>query len=92
VVALVFANEYDRAGRPAWCHDDRALSRELQSYWVNFAKTGNPNGPGLPRWPKFQPGKITVMALGKDNKPIALPVAGRLKALDDYYAWRRSAQ
>ena len=68
-----------------------ALSQELQGYWVNFAKTGDPNGPGLPKWPKFQPGKITVMALGKDNKPIALPVEWRLKALTDYYAARRTA-
>ena len=68
------------------------MSRELQGYWVNFAKTGDPNGPGLPRWPKFQPGKITVMELGKDNKPIPLPVEWRLKTLADYYAWRRELQ
>ncbi|MGZ3233729.1 MAG: carboxylesterase/lipase family protein [Croceibacterium sp.] len=89
-VPLVFANEDHRAGRPAWSDEDRALSKELQGYWVNFAKTGDPNGPGLPRWPKFQPGKITVMEIGKDNKPIALPLEWRLKTIDDYYAWRRA--
>jgi para-nitrobenzyl esterase len=91
-VPLVFANEDHRPGRAAWTDEDRALSKELQGYWVNFAKNGDPNGPGLPRWPKFQPGKITVMALGKDNKPIALPLEWRLKALADYYAWRRTGQ
>lgn len=89
-VPLVFANEDHRPGRPAWTDEDRALSHELRSYWVNFARTGDPNGPGLPRWPEFQPGKATVMALGKDNKPIPLPVEWRLKVLSDYYAWRRA--
>jgi para-nitrobenzyl esterase len=88
-VPLVFANEDHRAGRPAWTDKDKALSKELQGYWVNFAKSGDPNGAGLPRWPKFQPGKATAMELGKDNKPIAVPVEGRLKVLGDYYAWRR---
>jgi para-nitrobenzyl esterase len=32
---------------------DRRLSATLQGYWSQFAKTGNPNGPGLPVWPAF---------------------------------------
>jgi len=39
---------------PVWTEADRALAEAISSYWVNFAKNGNPNGPGLPVWPAIQ--------------------------------------
>lgn len=36
----------------AWTPADRAVSRTMSSYWANFIKSGDPNGPGVPPWPR----------------------------------------
>ena len=44
--------------RPGWevSPADRKLSEQMMGYWTNFAKTGDPNGAGLPEWPKYTVG------------------------------------
>jgi para-nitrobenzyl esterase len=36
-----------------WRESDHKVSEMMQKYWSNFAKNGNPNGPGLPNWPPY---------------------------------------
>lgn len=88
-IAYVFRNLASGIGGPAQRPEDRAMSELVSSYWVNFAKTGNPNGTGLPEWPAFTEKSQRVLFL--DAKPSARPVPNmrELEALDAYYAWRR---
>lgn len=46
---------------------DRELSLAMSSYWVNFVQTGNPNGPGLPRWRALDASAPTVIEFSTDR-------------------------
>jgi para-nitrobenzyl esterase len=47
-----------------WTAADRRVAEEMSSYWVNFAKSGNPNGRGLPEWPAFTNADGRVLSIG----------------------------
>src|ERR1700733_6668219 len=86
-IAYVFGNF--TSAMPATAAD-RAVSEEMSSYWVNFAKTGDPNGSGLPHWPAFKAADAEVMNLNDLSKAIPVPNVEKLQVLDGYYAWRRA--
>jgi para-nitrobenzyl esterase len=55
----------------AWEDGDRTVSQTMQSYFANFIKTGNPNGPGLPTWPTdAEKGGFQVMQIDVESKVI----------------------
>ncbi len=60
-------NNFDVRREWNWQAEDLRLGQTMLGYWTQFAKTGNPNGPGLPTWPPYQAGGAgQVMELGAD--------------------------
>jgi para-nitrobenzyl esterase len=53
---------------------DRKIADTMSSYWANFARTGNPNGKGLPEWPAVSERPNTTMQIGDTTEVI--PTAG----------------
>jgi len=66
-----------------------ALSDLIRSYWINFAKSGDPNGSGLPPWPAFTEKDQRVMFFNSAAGAKPIPNLEKLKAFDSYYSWRR---
>ncbi len=62
----------DQQGRP-FNAEDRRISEEVQAYWLNFMRTGNPNGKGLPTWGASRADALEVMGLG--DKASSRPAA-----------------
>jgi para-nitrobenzyl esterase len=69
---------------------DLEISEAVSTYWVNFAKRGDPNGEGLPAWPVFSDSNPQVMHFNQTSHPGPVPSAESLKVLDAYFAWRRT--
>jgi para-nitrobenzyl esterase len=61
-----------RAQAPAAVADtDRKIARQMNTYWANFAKTGDPNGAGLPRWPAMTLEKDETLEFTLNDGPVA---------------------
>ncbi len=64
---------------------DRALAKTMSAVWVQFAKTGNPNGPGLPAWPRYRATTDQYIEFGDKIEVKSGLRAEQLKALAAYF-------
>ena len=52
--------------------EDQAVARAVNTYWANFAKTGDPKGPGLPKWPRYDPRKFEILEFRPDGSRLLI--------------------
>ncbi len=50
---------------------DQAMARAMNTYWVNFGKSGDPNGEGVPEWPRYEPDKDILLNFTNQG-PVAM--------------------
>ena len=68
---------------------EAAVSEMLQQYWINFAKTCNPNGKGLPYWPTFDLDKATTLQFSNGATLINVPNRKQIDFVDRFYKAKR---
>jgi len=65
-----------------WDDYDRHLADVLSSYWVSFARTGDPNAEGLPAWPRYEAANDELMHFGSTISAAPNPRAAELDLFD----------
>jgi para-nitrobenzyl esterase len=74
-----------------WEDADKRLSEQMTSYWANFARSGDPNGAGLPKWSPYTATQRRVLHLDVDVTEADETTRARYEALDAFAKTQRSA-
>ncbi|MBQ3773630.1 MAG: carboxylesterase family protein, partial [Pseudobutyrivibrio sp.] len=67
-----------------YTEEDYVLSDTMQQYIVNFAKTGNPNGKGLPQWERRDANQDKLLQLDTTVRMVDDPNNALYEVIDKY--------
>lgn len=73
---LLYAFDNLRIKDLPWTDLDRKLAYILSSYWSNFGKTGDPNGPGLPLWTRYNSNREQLLKIDDEIRTEGFNRAG----------------
>jgi para-nitrobenzyl esterase len=94
-VSFVFNTLNARWGNPGEpTSDEKELARIMNTYWTNFAKTGNPNGKNLPAWPLYETQKEEILDIDLNGKAVGKPDPrkARLNVIEKVFKMRDRIQ
>lgn len=93
-VSFVFNTLNERRGATEALPEEKELAKIMNTYWTNFAKTGNPNAEGLPVWPLYNTKKEEILDIELDGKPVARPDPrkARLDVVEKAFRFRGKIQ
>ncbi len=73
-----------------WTDWDRELSEAISQYWVNFARTGDPNGAGLPAWPRYGRATDESIEFGSEIRAVTSVRKDKLDIFDGFFGFSES--
>lgn len=93
-VSYVFKTLNARRGTTEPSPEDENLAQIMNTYWANFAKTGDPNCEGLPEWPGYNPEKNEILDIELEGKPVGKsdPRKARLDVVEKAFKTRDKIQ
>lgn len=93
-IGYVFNKLNARWGNPKTTPEEEQLAKIINTYWANFAKTGNPNGEGLASWPLYNSKSEEILLIGSDGLQIAItdPSKARLDLIEKAMKFRSQVQ
>jgi para-nitrobenzyl esterase len=79
---------FQTLGSSPWPTDanDAVQAKTISSFWVRFAKSGDPNGEGRPSWPRYDHSRDEILDFGNDGPSVIEPPRGKaMDAIADLY-------